>query len=178
MDTAVHRREVSGQPLLTVKGLTKHFALTTGFLGRSAGAVRAVDDVSFIVYEGETLGIVGESGCGKSTTSRLIMQLMQPTGGEVIFDGLAVGPGAASVGGIGMKDYRRQVQMVFQDSYSSLNPRLTVGESIAFAPQVHGVARGAAVGPRRRPAGGRRAGAGAVRPGASRTSCPAGSASA
>ena len=145
MHEAAQQRDTSGQPLLTVRGLTKHFALTAGLFGRSAGAVRAVEDVTFTVRAGETLGIVGESGCGKSTTSRLIMQLMQPTAGAVIFDGLAVGPGAASVGGIATKEYRRQVQMVFQDSYSSLNPRMTVGDTIAFAPQVHGLARKAAV---------------------------------
>ena len=131
-------------PLLEVRGLTKHFPLTGGLLGRSVGSVQAVDDVSFTVRRGETLGIVGESGCGKSTTSRLIMALMQPTAGDVIFDGLAVGPGANTVGGLSMKEYRRQVQMVFQDSYASLNPRMTVGESIAFAPQVHGVGKKAA----------------------------------
>jgi peptide/nickel transport system ATP-binding protein len=131
--------------LLSVRGLTKHFPLTAGLLGRSAGVVRAVDDVTFDVAHGETLGIVGESGCGKSTTSRLVMALLPPTAGEVIFEGQSVGPGAASVGGIATKEYRRQVQMVFQDSYSSLNPRLTIGESIAFAPQIHGLSRRKAV---------------------------------
>ncbi len=122
------------QPLLTVRGLTKHFPLKGGFLGRAAGVVQAVDDVAFEVRKGETLGIVGESGCGKSTTSRLIMALITASAGEVIFDGQLVGPG-----GMPMKDYRRQVQMVFQDSYSSLNPRLTIEESVAFAPMVHGL---------------------------------------
>ena len=122
------------QPLLIVRGLTKHFPLKGGLLGRSTGSVQAVDDVSFELRKGETLGIVGESGCGKSTTSRLIMALMRPTDGEVIFDGQSVGPA-----GLSMKEYRRQVQMVFQDSYSSLNPRLTVEDSIAFAPRVHGL---------------------------------------
>ena len=127
------------QPLLTVTGLTKHFPLSSGFLGRSAGALQAVDDVSFTIRKGETLGVVGESGCGKSTTSRLIMALMQPTAGEIIFDGQAIGGGDLT-----LKEYRRQVQMVFQDSYSSLNPRMTVQESIAFGPQVHGLRRRAA----------------------------------
>jgi len=122
------------QPLLSVRGLQKHFPLRAGFLGRSAGAVQAVDDVTFAIRKGETLGIVGESGCGKSTTSRLIMALMEPTAGEILFDGQPIGHG-----GLTLKEYRRQVQMVFQDSYSSLNPRLTVGESIAFAPKVHGL---------------------------------------
>ncbi|MFC0407082.1 ABC transporter ATP-binding protein [Roseomonas elaeocarpi] len=130
----------SAQPLLTVRGLTKHFPLKGGLLNRTRGVVRAVDDVSFELRKGETLGIVGESGCGKSTTSRLIMALMAPTAGEVIFDGQTVGPG-----GMTMKEYRRQVQMVFQDSYASLNPRLTIEESIAFAPEVHGLARRDAV---------------------------------
>ena len=132
------------QPLLTVRNLKKHFPLRSGVLGRAAGVVQAVDDVSFAVRKGETLGIVGESGCGKSTTSRLIMQLMAPTAGEILFDGQAIG-GDAALGGISLKEYRRQVQMVFQDSYASLNPRLTVEESIAFAPRVHGMGAGAAV---------------------------------
>jgi peptide/nickel transport system ATP-binding protein len=127
------------QPLLTVRGLTKHFPLKGGFLGRSAGVVQAVDDVSFTVAKGETLGIVGESGCGKSTTSRLIMALMSPTSGEVIFDGQTAGSDE-----LPLKEYRRQVQMVFQDSYASLNPRLTVAESISFAPVVHGLRQRAA----------------------------------
>jgi peptide/nickel transport system ATP-binding protein len=128
------------QPLLTIRGLTKHFPLRSGMLGRSAGVVQAVDDVSFEVRKGETLGLVGESGCGKSTTSRLIMALLNPTAGEVIFDGQPIG-----YGGLTLKEYRRQVQMVFQDSYSSLNPRLTVRDSIAFAPQVHGLGRRSAM---------------------------------
>jgi peptide/nickel transport system ATP-binding protein len=122
------------QPLLIVDGLTKHFPVKGGMLGRSAGKVQAVTGVSFNLRKGETLGIVGESGCGKSTTSRLIMALMQPSAGEVVFDGQSVGSR-----GLTMKDYRRQVQMVFQDSYSSLNPRLSAEELIAFAPRVHGL---------------------------------------
>ena len=132
------------QPLLTVRSLTKHFPLRSGLLGRSAGVVQAVDDISFEVREGETLGLVGESGCGKSTTSRLIMALLDPTAGELLFDGQPIGP-RAGPRSLSLKEYRRQVQMVFQDSYSSLNPRLTVQDSIAFAPQVHGLGRRAAV---------------------------------
>ena len=130
----------AAQPLLTVSSLTKHFPLRSGLLGRSTGVVQAVDAMSFEIRKGETLGLVGESGCGKSTTSRLIMALLDPTSGELIFDGQPIG-----FGGLSLKEYRRQVQMVFQDSYSSLNPRLTIQDSIAFAPQVHGVGRRDAV---------------------------------
>ena len=118
------------QPLLTVKGLTKHFPLKNG------NTVRAVDGVDFEVLKGETLGVVGESGCGKSTTARLLMHLINPTKGELIFDGRTVGGRELS-----LKEFRRQVQMVFQDSYASLNPRLTIEDSIAFGPQVHGVSK-------------------------------------
>jgi ABC-type glutathione transport system ATPase component len=92
--------------------------------------VRAVDGVDFEVLKGETLGVVGESGCGKSTTARLLMQLMDPTKGELIFDGRTVGSRD-----LPLKEFRRQVQMVFQDSYASLNPRLTIEDSVAFGPR-------------------------------------------
>jgi peptide/nickel transport system ATP-binding protein len=124
------------KPLLQVQGLVKHFPLKKDVLGRGGGVVRAVDDVNFQVLPGETLGVVGESGCGKSTTARLLMQLIDPTAGEVIFDGAKVGSRD-----LPLKEYRRQVQMVFQDSYASLNPRLTIEDSIAFGPMVHGVPR-------------------------------------
>ena len=124
------------QPLLTVRGLTKHFALKKGLFGAGGGVVQAVDGVDFTVLKGETLGVVGESGCGKSTTARLMMQLITPTAGEVVFDGRVVGSRD-----LPLKDFRRQVQMVFQDSYASLNPRLTIEDSIAFGPMVHGVAK-------------------------------------
>ncbi len=130
---------MSGQPLLLAKGLVKHFPLKSGAFG-AGGIVRAVDGVDFSVMPGETLGVVGESGCGKSTTARLLMNLIAPSAGEVIFDGLGVGSRE-----LPLKAFYRQAQMVFQDSYASLNPRLTVEASIAFGPQVHGLPRREAI---------------------------------
>ena len=123
------------QPLLQIKGLTKYFPLKKSLFSKG-DVVRAVDQISFDVMPGETLGVVGESGCGKSTTARLLMQLINPTAGEVMFDGAVVGSRD-----LPLKEFRRQVQMVFQDSYASLNPRLTIEDSIAFGPQVHGVSK-------------------------------------
>jgi len=126
-----------GAPLLSVRGLLKHFPVRH----RGGGAVvRAVDGVDFEVMAGETLGVVGESGCGKSTTARLLMSLIEPGAGEVVFDGRQVGSRD-----LPLREYRRQVQMVFQDSYSSLNPRLPIEQSIAFGPQVHGLPARAAL---------------------------------
>jgi peptide/nickel transport system ATP-binding protein len=126
-------RTGSQQPLLAVRGLSKHFAVRGGLIGR-AGVVRAVDDVSFTVDKGEVLGIVGESGCGKSTTARLVIGLIAPDAGEIVLDGELVG------GAVSLRALRRRVQMVFQDSYASLNPRLTIEDTIAFGPKVHGLA--------------------------------------
>jgi peptide/nickel transport system ATP-binding protein len=125
------------QPLLEVRDLSKHFPVRTGLFG-GAATVRAVDDVSFIVEKGEVLGIVGESGCGKSTTARLVIGLIAPDKGEILLDGEPVG------GTLSLRELRRRVQMVFQDSYASLNPRLTIEDTIAFAPRVHGMASTAA----------------------------------
>ncbi len=119
------------QPMLIAEGLRKHFALPGG------GAVRAVDGVSFEVAKGETLGVVGESGCGKSTLARLLLHLVRPDAGALVFDGEAVG----APGGIALQDLRRQAQMVFQDSASSLNPRMPVRDSVAFGPRVLGRSR-------------------------------------
>ena len=128
-------------PLLAVDGLTKHFPLRGGLLNRTQAIVQAVDDVSFAVAAGETLGIVGESGCGKSTTAKLLMHLVPADRGTIAFDGRAVGAG----GNLSRRGLYRQMQMVFQDSYASLNPRLPVSMSIAFGPLVHGLARSAAL---------------------------------
>ena len=128
------------QPLLTVRGLAKSFVLNGGWFGRSASRLRAVDRVSFEIRKGETLGVVGESGCGKSSTARLLMHLLTADEGEIVFDGERVGSSR-----LPLRAFRRQVQMVFQDSYSSLNPRLTIEASIAFGPQVHGVPKSEAI---------------------------------
>ena len=119
------------QPLMIARDLRKHFPVK----GAGKGAVvRAVDGVSFTLFKGETLGVVGESGCGKSTLARLLLHLITPDTGELVFDGDLV----AAARGITVADLRRQVQMVFQDSYSSLNPRMPVRDSVAFGPHVHG----------------------------------------
>jgi len=125
------------QPMLIVENLRKYFPIHAGALNRRVAEVKAVDGVSFAVLKGETLGIVGESGCGKSTLARLLMHLLPKDAGDLIFDGETVGPGST----LSLKDLRRNLQMVFQDSYSSLNPRLPVEESIAYGPRVHGASR-------------------------------------
>jgi peptide/nickel transport system ATP-binding protein len=128
-------------PMLAVSGLKKHFPIKGGLLNRTQAVVQAVNGVSFTVARGETLGIVGESGCGKSTTGRLLMHLMRADEGSIAFDGRRVG----GAGGLSERDLRRRMQMVFQDSFSSLNPRLPIASSIAFGPTVHGVSRQAAL---------------------------------
>lgn len=125
------------RPLLAVRDLSKYFPLKSGLLHKRISWVHAVDHVSFAVDAGETLGIVGESGCGKSTAARLLMRLLDPDRGEVDFSGRRVGDAA----GISIRELRRNMQMVFQDSYSSLNPRLPVEDTIAFGPMVHGLSR-------------------------------------
>ena len=120
------------QPLLQVQNLSKHFNISGGMFSAKS-VVRAVDNVSLSVNKGEVVGLVGESGCGKSTTARLIVGLIKSDDGRILFDGEAVGPTMS------LRELRRRVQMVFQDSYASLNPRLTVEDTVAFGPRVHGV---------------------------------------
>ncbi|MFC3125662.1 ABC transporter ATP-binding protein [Pseudoroseomonas globiformis] len=127
--------------LLEVSGLARHYPVKKGVLvQKQVGTVRAVDGVSFEVRRGETLALVGESGCGKSTTARLVLRLIEPSAGTIRFDGQDV----TKVGGAAMRSLRRRIQIVFQDPYASLNPRLTVGEAIAEPMVVHGIGDNAA----------------------------------
>src|SRR5262249_18276034 len=126
------------RPILEARGLTKHFPVSGAFLSRARGVVHAVENVTFSIDKGEVLSIVGESGCGKSTTARMLIGLIAPDEGSVILAGTPVGPT------LSLRELRQRVQMVFQDSYASLNPRLTIEDSIAFGPKVHGVAPEAA----------------------------------
>ena len=126
----------AGDALVRVRDLVKHFPITRGIIiQRKIGAVRAVDGVSFELQRGETLGLVGETGCGKSTTAKLIMRLLDATGGEIDFEGTDI----TRVKGARLKAIRRQVQLIFQDPHSSLNPRKTIGSIIGEPFAIHGL---------------------------------------
>jgi oligopeptide/dipeptide ABC transporter ATP-binding protein len=129
---------MSAEPLLRVESLVKHFPIRGRMFARAGGAVRAVDGVSFDVAVGETLALVGESGCGKSTTGRLVLRLLEPTSGKVFFAGedlFALSPEA-------MRAHRRSMQIIFQDPFASLNPRMTVGQTLEEPLALHGLAQG------------------------------------
>ena len=123
------------QDLVRVKNLVKYFPVRAGLFQRVVAWVQAVDNVSFTVREGETVGLVGESGCGKTTVGRTMLRLIEPTSGSVIFDGSDV----SQLRGAELKAVRRDMQIIFQDPYASLDPRLPIGESIMEGPNIHGI---------------------------------------
>lgn len=125
-DELVSKEQLSTEPLIQVNRLTKHFILQQSFFSRQKQTLKAVDDVSFTVYPGETLGIVGESGSGKTTLAHLLMGLLRPTSGKVVFNGVQL----TSLSKQQLRQYRKHMQMIFQDPFSSLNPRLTVYDII------------------------------------------------
>ncbi len=130
-----HKKLYAKEPILQIKNLKTYFPIKKGIFGKAKDHVRAVDDVSFDVYPGETLGLVGESGCGKTTLGRTVLRLIEPTGGEVLFNGKNI----ITLGTKEMRDLRKDIQIIFQDPYSSLNPRITIGQAIMEPMQVHGI---------------------------------------
>ncbi len=128
-----------GPALVAVRDLTKHFPIRRGFWSRTVGSVKAVDGITFSIQPGEVLGLVGESGCGKTTAGRCILRLIEPTGGDVEFRGQDV----LALDRSEIRGLRREMQIIFQDPYSSLNPRLTVGSMLVEALRIHGIAQGA-----------------------------------
>jgi peptide/nickel transport system ATP-binding protein len=131
-----HLKQIyKNQPILQVKNVKTYFPISKGVFGKSKEFVKAVDDVSFDVYPGETLGLVGESGCGKTTLGRTILRLIEPTAGEIIYNGKNI----AELSAKELREIRKHMQIIFQDPYSSLNPRITIGEAIMEPMKVHGI---------------------------------------
>jgi peptide/nickel transport system ATP-binding protein len=134
-DRAGRARDSGATPLVEVRHLVKHFPITGGIMQRTIAQVQAVDDVSFTIRRGETLGLVGESGCGKTTVGRLLLRLIQPTAGEILFDGTDLAP----LSGSALKPFRRRMQIIFQDPYASLDPRTPIGDSIGEGLRIHAI---------------------------------------
>lgn len=130
-----HKKLYAKEPILQIKNLKTYFPIKKGMFGKATDFVKAVDDVSFDVYPGETLGLVGESGCGKTTLGRALLRLVEPTGGEVLFNGTNI----TALDLKTLRDMRKDIQIIFQDPYSSLNPRITIGQAIMEPMQVHGI---------------------------------------
>ena len=126
---------MSNEPLLRVENLKKYFPIRKGVFSRVAAQVKAVDDISFRIDKGETLGLVGESGCGKTTAGRSVLRIIEPTSGEVRFQGVDV----LSLAGQELRDIRKHMQIIFQDPYGSLNPRMTVGAIVGEYMAGHGI---------------------------------------
>ncbi|GJL63550.1 MAG: ABC transporter ATP-binding protein [Nitrospirales bacterium] len=136
--TVSQREFLNGQPLLEVNGLKKYFPVRSGVFSKTSAWVKAVDDVSLMIQGSETLGLVGESGCGKTTVGRTILRLMEPTAGEAFFEGKNI----FHLNSKEMRHARRHMQIIFQDPYSSLNPRMTVGSIVGEPLKIHGLAKG------------------------------------
>jgi len=128
-------RAAVGAPLVEVEDLVKHFPIRGGVLQRTVNVVQAVDGVSFTIRRGETLGLAGESGCGKTTVGRVLLRLIDPTSGTIRFDGQDI----SKLGGSALRPYRRRMQIIFQDPYASLDPRTPIADSIGEGLRIHGL---------------------------------------